>query len=283
MTTLETGVQPLALSFMSANYVARELGYRGGEDWGPFDAATNSAFQPVSTYAERLDAVLEPIAAAGFSAIDLWLAHLNWRWATREHVLIARQALGHHCLRVVSLAGNFGGTRSELAAACRLANALDVEVLGGMGDVLRDDRPGAEEVLREHGVRFAYENHPEHDPQEVLDLIGDATDVLGAAIDTGWWATHGYDPVQAIRDLRERTFYVHLKDVSHVGEPHLTCPHGEGVVDIPACVDELLASGYAGALSIEHEPYDHDPTAECVQMREALEERLATRKAAHNV
>jgi L-ribulose-5-phosphate 3-epimerase len=282
MTTLETAARPLALSFMSANYVARELGYPGGEDWGPFDAATNAAFQPLGTYAERIDGILQPIAAAGFREIDLWLAHLSWRWATREHVLIARNAIERHGLRVVSLAGNFGGTRSELAAACRLANALDVEILGGMGDVLRDDRPGAEEVLREHGVRFAYENHPERDPQQVLDLIGDASDVLGVAVDTGWWATHGYDPVQAIHDLRERTFYVHLKDVSHVGEPHLTCAHGAGIVDIPACVDALLAGGYAGALSVEHEPYDHDPTAECAQMRMALEARLDAAKAARN-
>jgi len=280
MTTLESGVEPLTLSFMGANYVARESGYPGGEDWGPFDAATNAAFQPINSYAERLDGLLGQIAAAGFESIDLWLAHLNWRWATREHVLIARHALSHHGLRVATLAGNFGSTRSELEAACRLATALDVDVLGGMGDVLRADRAGAEEVLREHGVRFAYENHPERDPQEVLDLIGDASDVLGVAIDTGWWATHGYDPVQAFRDLRERVFYVHLKDVARAGEPHLTCAHSEGVVDIPACVDELLASGYAGGMSIEHEPYDHDPTAECIRMREVLEAQLAGTKAA---
>ena len=66
-----------------------------------------------------------------------------------------------------------------------------------------------------------YENHPEKSPQEVLALIGDADDVLGAAIDTGWWATQGYDPVQAIRDLRERLFHVHLKDVEAAGHPHL--------------------------------------------------------------
>ena len=35
----------------------------------------------------------------------------------------------------------------------------------------------------------------------MLDLIGDDADVLGVALDTGWWATQGYDPVQAIRDL----------------------------------------------------------------------------------
>ena len=41
---------------------------------------------------------------------------------------------------------------------------------------------------------------------------------------------------------------------------HISCMHGEGVARIAACVDELLDSGYLGALTIEHEPYDRDPT-----------------------
>jgi sugar phosphate isomerase/epimerase len=142
-----------------------------------------------------------------------------------------------------------------------------------MGDVLRADPSGAAAVLRVHGVRFGYENHPETDPRQVLDLIGDDGDVLGATVDTGWFATHGYDAVQAIHVLRERTFHVHLKDVERPGE-HVTCIHGTGCVDIEGCVDALLALGYDGALSVEHEPYDHDPTAECVRMREALRAQL---------
>jgi L-ribulose-5-phosphate 3-epimerase len=107
----------------------------------------------------------------------------------------------------------------------------------------------------------------------VLELIGDDADVLGATIDTGWFATHGYDAVRAIDDLRERLFHVHLKDVERPGE-HVTCAHGTGCVDIEGCVDALLSSGYDGALSVEHEPYDHDPTSECARMREALQAHL---------
>jgi sugar phosphate isomerase/epimerase len=107
-------------------------------------------------------------------------------------------------------------------------------------------------------------------------LIGDADDVLGAAIDTGWWATQGYDPVQAIRDLRERLFLVHLKDVE-APVTHISCMHGEGVARIAACVEELLDSGYLGALTIEHEPYDRDPTAEVIRMRGLIDAQVAAR------
>lgn len=273
---LHTDLPPLTLSFMGANYVGKELGYGATDEWGPFDVATNAAFEPIETFGARFDDLLIAIEAAGFEALDLWVAHLNWRWATPEHVAVARDLLDRHGLRVVSFAGNFGETASDLTAACALANALDVDLLGGMGDVLRNDRPGAEAVLREHGVRFAYENHPEKSPDEVLALIGDADDVLGAAIDTGWWATQGYDPVQAIRDLRERIFHVHLKDVE-APVTHISCMHGEGVARIADCVDGLLDSGYLGALTVEHEPFDRDPTAEVIRMRELIEGQLTAR------
>ena len=263
------------VSFISANYVGRASGYAGGENWMEHDGLTNAAFQPLDTYEERLDEVLRDVAAAGFTNIDLWLAHLNWRWAGPEHVAVARHVLEEHGLSVVSLAGNFGSNAEELARACWLANALGADVLGGLGGVLRAEPEAAVAVLREHAVRFAYENHPETSPAEVLDLIGDAADVVGVAVDTGWWATHGYDPVLAIRELGNRLFHVHLKDVAHVGLPHETCEHGSGIVDIAGCVDELAALGYEGPVSVEHEPFDHDPTEACVRMRIAIEERLA--------
>jgi hypothetical protein len=74
------------LSFMTANYVARETGYRVTEGWMQGDDAVNAYFAPVETYAARFAALLAEIQGLGFTAIDLWLAHLNWRWATgRAH------------------------------------------------------------------------------------------------------------------------------------------------------------------------------------------------------
>jgi len=41
------------ISFMSANYVAREVGY-AMHGWGHGDRATNDAFRPLETYEGRL-------------------------------------------------------------------------------------------------------------------------------------------------------------------------------------------------------------------------------------
>ena len=263
------------ISFMSANYVARELGYGVADDWAPCDEATNAAFSPLESFAARFDELLGMIRAAGFEELDLWLAHLNWRWATPEHVLIATEALDRHGLRVVSMAGGFGSTLDELASACRLAKAMQAPLLGGMAQILITDRDGTVEVLRAHGVRLAVENHAEKSPAEVLATIGDAADVLGTAVDTGWYATQGYDTVLAIRELGDRIMHVHLKDVEQEGE-HVTCKHGTGCARVAECVDVLVEIGYTGALSVEHEPYDFDPTEECAEMLTMLRRQLTT-------
>ena len=274
--------RPFALSFMTANYVAKELGYGAADEWGPFDDATNAAFEPLDTFGERFDDLLATITGIGFDTIDLWFAHLNWRWASLEHITVAREALARRDVRVVSLAGSVGATTDELAAACRLANDLAVDLIAGVGEVVHRDREGAVAVLREHGVRFGLENHPEKAPQEVLGAIGDDADVLGAAVDTGWWATQSYDPVAAIGELSDRLFHVHLKDVEEPGT-HVSCMHGEGCANISGCVEKLLELGYAGPLSIEHEPYDRDPTAECVRMLARIREQLAVTEVGHRV
>jgi L-ribulose-5-phosphate 3-epimerase len=279
---VQTTTSPFVLSFMSANYVAKDLGYGAANEWGPFDDATNAAFEPLETFARRFDDLLSTITGAGFDTIDLWFAHLNWRWATPDHVALAREALAHRDVRVVSLAGSVGATGDELTAACRLANDLDVDLIAGVGEIVRRDRERAAAVLREHGVRFGLENHPERTPQEVLEAIGDDADVLGAAVDTGWWATQSYDPVAAIGELQGCLFHVHLKDVEEPGT-HISCMHGEGCANVAGCVEKLLEIGYSGPVSIEHEPYDRDPTGECVRMLAQIRDQLAPSGVADRV
>ena len=58
-------------------------------------------------------------------------------------------------------------------------------------------------MLAERGVRLAIENHPERTPGEVLAKIERGDGTLGATVDTGWWATQGYDAARAIEELGE--------------------------------------------------------------------------------
>jgi L-ribulose-5-phosphate 3-epimerase len=254
------------ISFMSANYVAREAGYTLHGGWMQGDRTTQERFRPLETFAGRFDALLADVAALGFEAIDLWSAHLNGAWATDRHVAIARELLERRSLAVLSLGGGFGGTLEELEGFCRIARGLGCPLLGGRTDLLDAERGAVVELLERHGLRLGIENHPERTAAELLERIGDRPDVLGAVVDTGWWATMGCDPVGAIEELGPHILHVHLKDVLHEGHPHETCRWGDGVVPVEACVRKLLELGYAGGLEIEHEPEHEDPGAACREM-----------------
>ena len=257
------------IAFMTANYVARETGW-AMHGWGHGDRATNERFAPLETYGERIDGLLAEIRGLGFDAVDLWGAHLSPDWATAEHVELALAALRRHGLSLATYATWIGPASVE--RSCELAAALGVDPIGGG---MSGDPAEFAPVLARHGRRLALENHPERTPAEVLAKIERGEGTIAATVDTGWWATQGYDPARAIEELGGHVAHVHLKDVLALGEPHETCPWGEGLVDVEACVRALERIGYAGALVVEHEPEDRDPSEECRAMREQLERWLA--------
>jgi sugar phosphate isomerase/epimerase len=231
------------ISFTTANLVARETGW-AMHGWGHGDRLTNEAFRPLETYGERIDALLADVAGLGFRWVDVWGAHLGADWATDEHVELLNEALARHGLRVASYAAWVGP--DTVRRACELTRALDSDLIGAG---CSGDAASLAPVLR--------------------------AGTLATTVDTGWWATQGYDPVAAIRELGPHVAHVHLKDVLAVGEPHETCPWGQGLVDVEACVRELQRLGYTGPLTVEHEPEDHDPSDEIRALREQLEAWLA--------
>jgi L-ribulose-5-phosphate 3-epimerase len=262
------------ISFMGANYVARQLGYNMTGGWGQGERATNEYFRPLETFPERFEDLLQEISDLGFTSVDLWLAHLNYAWAMPEHVAIARDLLAKYGLSVVSLAGWFGSTPDEFAAVCRLAVELGCPLLGGSTSVLEKDRSFVVGMLKEHGLLLGLENHPEKTPDELLAKIGDGGDgTIGACVDTGWFGTQGYDAAQALVELRDVLFHVHVKDVLAVGT-HDTCGYGKGIVPIEGCVRALQQIGYTGPISVEHEPEHYSPNDECVAALALLEEWL---------
>ena len=258
-----------AIAFTTANFVARETGW-AMHGWRHGDDATQEYFRGVDTYGERLDEMLARVRGLGFDTIDLWGAHLGTSWATDEHLAIARETLDRQSLRVATYATWVDPSNVE--RACELARGIGTDVIGaGFSGEPEELAP----ALRAHGVRLAVENHPERSPDEVLAKIERGGEMFATTVDTGWWGTQAYDAVQAIEELAPHVVHVHLKDVYKVGEPHDTCPWGEGIVDIESCVRVLERLGYTGALVVEHEPEDHDPCEAIVELRSRLEGWLA--------
>lgn len=261
---------------MTANFVARELGYRMPGGWGQGDQATRAWFRPEAAFRARFEALLDEVVGLGFQAIDLWNAHLDPGWATDVHIAGARDALRERGLRVASLAGGLGNSRDRLEATCRVAVALDAEVLAGATPLLADDRAFLVRTLERHGLVFGIENHPERTPAEMLTQIGDTGGgTIGTTVDTGWYGTQGYDAARAIDELAPHVVSVHLKDVRHAGMPHNSCRYGQGIVPLRRCVEVLRRSGYTGTVSVEHEPQEGDPSQDVRASHEMLNAWLA--------
>jgi L-ribulose-5-phosphate 3-epimerase len=253
----------------TASFVAQETGY-AMHGWGHGDRMTNEAFAPLATFAGRFDSLLGHIQALGFDVIDIWGAHLSPAWATEEHVDLARAVLERRGMRVATYAPWIDA--ANVWRACEVAVALDAAIVGA--GFAGNAEPIAQ-AFREHDLRLAVENHPERTPAELLEKIARGHGVFGATVDTGWWATQGYDAARAIEELGAHVLHVHLKDVLGEGEPHETCRFGEGIVDVRECVRALGRIGYEGAITVEHEPETSDPSDDLCAMRAELEEWLA--------
>ena len=109
--------------------------------------------------------------------------------------------LERHGLTVATYATWIGP--SNVARACELARGLGVDVIGGgcRATQRRSRRCCASTVS---GSRSR--TTPSARPHEVLAKIERRRrDVSGATVDTGWWATQGYDAGARDRGARRRT------------------------------------------------------------------------------
>jgi sugar phosphate isomerase/epimerase len=116
-----------------------------------------------------------------------------------------------------------------------------------------------------------------HANQDLDDLEGLAHLVL----DTSHAAVARHDPREVRRRFGDRLRHVHLSDNAGKGwDSHL--PPGEGTLDLDGFLDDLVADGYEGCVSLEVDlrRFLTDPTrlrALLVSMRERVEDRLGAR------
>lgn len=258
------------ISFISANFVARELGYHMTGGWGQGDTATQAFYRPLKTFETRFGAMLDEIEALGFSALDLWGAHLHASWATDDHLRIAKELLDSKGLTVISLAA-WTDSAETLRGFCRVAQGVGAGIIAGGAPFLAEHRSDAVAILKDYSMKLGVENHPEKTPDDLLKQIGDGGDgTIGAAPDTGWWGTQGYSAPDALRELLPVSLTVHLKDVKAQGA-HETCRLGDGIVDVEGCVSVLKKHSYTGPIGIEHEPETFDPSEDVQESKARLE------------
>ncbi|WP_127491465.1 sugar phosphate isomerase/epimerase family protein [Paenibacillus glycanilyticus] len=267
----------MKLAFMTANYVAEALQYRPGLEWGAYQEETFRKFHSAS-FAYEFEQLLYRIKRLGFNALELWVAHLDPLQATPEMIKTAVGLLERYELEVVSYTPSFRTPhtgKEEIKKVYETAKAIGAPVLAN--GFHASNAPVIYELGKQYGIKYGIENHPEKNAQEVLSQIEGFAPWIGSTLDTGWFATQGYDPVKAVWELKDHLVHVHLKDVAAAGE-HDSCELGQGIVPIADVISHLKAIHYQGALTIEHEPMDHDPSDEVmkslIHVRQLLNDNL---------
>jgi L-ribulose-5-phosphate 3-epimerase len=252
------------ISFITANFIGRAMKYRGPRDWTPNQEATLTWINP-----DRFLEIVQNVVAVGFDSIDIWAAHCHWKHHDREDFL--EQVKGYCSqfdLTITSYAGSFDVTQpKDIDAPFRFMKQLGAPMFaGGIGGDLSPAElaPMVNQACHRYGAKWAFENHAEKSVDEILARIdGGQHDRVGVALDTGWCATQGFDPLDAIKRLQDagKLFTVHLKDIKAAGS-HDTCTLGDGIVACESITRHLAQSRWQGNITIEHEPFDHDPMDE---------------------
>jgi len=266
----------MKIGFITANFVARDSGYNGSDDWAAHDQRTRAEFDLADTR-EWLDQVAE----IGFDGVSVWTAHCWYHSVSDEQADALAADVAERDMEIYSYGGGLGrppedddpGVRENWERTFDVAQRLGANwLVGGYDDP--DHLPVIEELVEEYDIGYAYENHPESSAEETLEQIAGYEESMGICFDTGWAGTQGYNGPAAIRAFGDSLTELHLKDVKTEGEHH-TCTLGEGVVDVKGCVTALEEIGYDGWLTIEHEPYDHDPMADVQESYRRVQNWLA--------
>ena len=262
-------------SFISANYVARALNYKGPHDWMPNNDATIASASP-----EAFLAICQDVVAAGFDAIDIWTAHCHWlQHASEDYLEQVKGFCSQFDLTITSYAGGLEAkSAADLERLFKFMKQLGAPLFAGgiHGLPPQELCPIANDICTRLNLRYAFENHAEKSYNEILAKIdGGKHDRVGVALDTGWCGTQGIDAVDATKRLLDsgKLFIVHLKDVKEAGK-HDTCTLGDGIAPVEQITRLLATANWPGDLAIEHEPYDHDPTPEIIESHTRVKQWL---------
>lgn len=127
------------------------------------------------------------------------------------------------------------------------------------------------DIAANYGLRFTLEGHPHVIVSHTDSFLAFHRDVdrqsFGMNYDTGMQADQREHAPIAIRKLGKRLFHMHVRDSDSVVVHDL--PIGQGVLDWPAIVTELINVGYDGFLSIELGGY-RDPARWVRESRDYL-------------
>ncbi len=253
--------------FTTAGAATAALALRGGQS--AYSQTQTSALEPkfelgLASYSFRkfdVNQVIKWCKKAEIKKITLKDFHLPLK-STDEECAAMAQKFKDAGMEVYSCGVVYMGSEQDIDNAFRYAKALGCVSIVGVPkwELL----PYAEKKVKETGILMAIHNHGPGDKlypttKSVWDRVKDMDPGMGIALDTGHTIRAGEDPIQAVREYKDRIFDFHIKDMTEwtAAGRGVICGHGK--MDLLGLMRALIEVGYSRVCPFEYEIDEKDP------------------------
>lgn len=121
-----------------------------------------------------------------------------------------------------------------------------------------------EKLVKEYDIKIAIHNHGPEDkwypaPKDALAKLEKRDPRMGICMDIGHASRASADIVAAVKLAGPRLLDLHIKDLADPMKRDSQVEVGRGVLDVPGVFRELVATKFAGHVSLEYEIKVDDP------------------------
>jgi sugar phosphate isomerase/epimerase len=121
-----------------------------------------------------------------------------------------------------------------------------------------------EQLAKTYDIKVCIHNHGPEDklwprPQDAYAAVKSRDTRMGLCVDVGHTLRTGTDPVQACREVRDRLYDMHVKDMTVSTDQRSETKVGRGLIDFPALFRTLIEIGYKGQVGLEYEIEPKNP------------------------
>lgn len=243
------------------------------KEWGEPYGGFKMGVQSYSLRGFSFDGCLERVQQLGLHYVEFFSAHVA---ITTDEAKIAavKDKLAQY--KIIPLAYGVEAFRADDAANRR---KFEFAKLLGSKTITADPSPDSfaslDRLVEEFGIAIAIHNHGPGARYAKISDVAKAIEgrhkLIGACVDTGHFIRADEDPVEAVRTFGERTYCIHLKDVT---KDRRFCVLGKGQLNTVSLLRELKKLHFSHCLALEYEENPQDPISdmqECLRVtREAV-------------
>jgi len=270
---IKIGTAPVSWGIMEVEGWSGQQSYREVLDEMVAAGYTGTELGPYGYLPTEPERVTEELSSRGLSLVSSFvpipLEEPERHEASFQEAMTVAKLLAQAGARLIVLAGDMKTAR--MAVAGRVVEERD-----GMSDKQWESAARilmrVAESCRELGLATVFHHHVGtlvETPREIERLCASTdTDLIGLCLDTGHYLYGGGNPLEAVRSYGPRIRHLHLKDVQPTAlasarregldfleavRRGVFCELGEGAVNFPKVIEELMARGYDGWAIVEQD------------------------------